>query len=224
MANPSMPAGGAVSRRWFLRAAGLAALVPAARAVAQQPSQQPGQEPLAGEGDNGTLRDPSVVGRSRERTSAKDNDEAIKQIELQLHCTCGCSLDIYTCRTTDFTCTYSPELHKEVVALYDDGKTAEQILDAFVAKYGEKVLMAPKPEGFNRFGYMVPGAAIASAGAALVMLIGRRKHAVATAAANAGGAGASAPSSAGSASDPAGSAATPEELERLRRALREVED
>lgn len=213
------PAGGAVSRRWFLRAAGLAALAPAATAMAQQP----GQEPLAGEGENGTLRDPSVAGRSRERTSARDNDEAIKQIELQLHCTCGCSLDIYTCRTTDFTCTYSPELHKEVVALYDDGKTAQEILDAFVAKYGEKVLMAPKREGFNWFGYLVPGASIAAAGAALVMVIGRRKHAVAMAGASARGAGSSA-AAATQASDPAAIGATPEELERVQRALREVED
>src|SRR4051794_31625669 len=117
-----------VSRRWFFRIAGLAALAPVARAVAQVPTspgpqgpgpQEPGpQEPLAGEGENGTLRDPSVIGRPREPTRATDNDEAIKQIEQRLHCTCGCNLDIYTCRTTDFTCTYSPELHKEVVALY----------------------------------------------------------------------------------------------------------
>jgi cytochrome c-type biogenesis protein CcmH/NrfF len=208
-----MHAGKGVSRRWFLRAAGLAALMPVARAAAQQPS---GQDPLAGEGENGTLRDPSVVGRSRERTSAKDNDEAIKQLEQRLHCTCGCNLDIYTCRTTDFTCTYSPELHKEVVALYDDGKTAQQILDAFVVKYGEKVLMAPRAEGFNLAGYLVPGAAIAAAGTALVMLIGRRKQAVAAAAPTA---------SAGiTATDPAAVAATPEELERVRRALSEVED
>ena len=37
------------------------------------------------------------------------------------------------------------------------GKTAQEILDAFVAKYGEKALMAPKPEGFNLAGYLLPG-------------------------------------------------------------------
>jgi cytochrome c-type biogenesis protein CcmH len=208
--------GNGVSRRWFVRAAALAALAPVARAAGQEPSAG-AQEPLAGEGANGTLRDPSVVGRSRARTSAKDNDEAIKQLEQRLHCTCGCNLDIYTCRTTDFTCTYSPELHREIVALHDDGKTAQQILDAFVAKYGEKVLMAPKLEGFNWAGYLVPGAAIAAAGAALVMLIGRRKQAVATAGSQAASAGIAA-------TDPAAVGASPEELERLRRALGEVED
>ncbi len=224
-----------VSRRRFLLAGGAAALaplvpvlaVPLAQAQAQAQAPRPprapqgeeaglAQEPLPGEGENGTLRDPSVVGRSRERTSARDNDEAIKQIEQRLHCTCGCSLDVYTCRTTDFTCTYSPELHKEVVALYDGGKTAQQILDAFVAKYGEKVLMAPKPEGFNLAGYLVPAAALVAAGTALVMVIGRRKQAV-TAAAPAASAGMTA-------IDPSAVAATPEELERVRRALEEVED
>jgi cytochrome c-type biogenesis protein CcmH len=206
-----------VSRRGFLKAAGTlafapAALVPAGRLRAQQPEAQ---EPLAGTGENGTLRDPSVVGRSRERTNAKDNDEAIKQIEQKLHCTCGCSLDIYTCRTTDFTCTYSPELHKEVVALYDDGKSAQEIMDAFVAKYGEKVLMAPKPEGFGLAGYLVPGAVIAAVGTALVMLVGRRRQVAAAAPMASAGI---------TAVDPAVVGATPEELERVRRALAEVDD
>ncbi|HET7600790.1 MAG TPA: cytochrome c-type biogenesis protein CcmH [Gemmatimonadales bacterium] len=197
----------AIDRRRFLAAALAAALAPRGRALAQEP-----QGPLAGEGANGTLRDPTVVGRERTPTDPSDNSEAIKLIEQRLHCTCGCNLDIYTCRTTDFTCTYSPALHREVVALYDDGKTAQQILNAFVAKYGEKVLMAPRPEGFNLAGYLVPGAAIAAGGAALLLVIGRRTHEVAAAAGAAG------------AAPPAGAPATPEELERLRRALETVED
>ena len=86
--------------------------------------------------------------------------------------------------------------------------TAQQVLDAFVAKYGEKALMAPKPKGFNLAGYLVPGVAITLAGAALVFLIGRRRAAVA---------------SAGSAA-PAEVEASPEEMERLRQALADVED
>jgi Uncharacterized protein involved in biosynthesis of c-type cytochromes len=117
---------------------------------------------------------------------------------------------VFTCRTTDFSCTYSPRLHREVLALRSQGKTAQEVLDAFVAKYGEKALMAPKPKGFNLAGYLVPSVAIASVGAALVMLIGRRRR-VAVAA--------------GGAPPPAAAVeASPEELERLRQALAEVED
>src|SRR5918992_5490715 len=134
---------------------------------------------LAGRGDAGTLMNPSVAGRPRQPTAPGENDAEIKAIEQRLACSCGCTLDVFTCRTTDFTCTYSPALHREVLALRDGGKTGREILDAFVAKYGEKALMAPKPQGFNLAGYLLPGALIAAAGAGLLLFIGRRKAAVA---------------------------------------------
>jgi cytochrome c-type biogenesis protein CcmH/NrfF len=166
------------------------------------------QDSLAGRGKIGTLADPAAAGASQAPTAADENAAEIQAIETHLACNCGCTLDVFTCRTTDFSCTYSPRLHREVLALRSQGLTAQQVLDAFVAKYGEKALMAPKPQGFNLAGYLVPGAAIVGMGAALVMLIGRRKTAVAAAE---GGATADVQ-------------ATPEELERLRRALADVED
>jgi cytochrome c-type biogenesis protein CcmH len=193
----------------------VAALARAAFAQGQDPAE--GQEPLAGQGADGSLRDPTVVGRSRAPTTASDNDEAIKQIEKRIHCTCGCNLDVFTCRTTDFSCTYSPELHREVVALFDQGKSAQQILDAFVGKYGEKVLMAPEPRNFNLVGYLLPGAAITIGAAVLAWVIGRRERRRSLMLAGA----AAAPSMSGP-SSPA--QATPEELDRLRRELAEVDD
>ena len=189
---------GALSRRHFLLA-GVGLQTP--------------QDSLSGRGATGTLRDPSVVGRPRQPTAVRGDEAEIKAIEHRLACSCGCTLDVFTCRTTDFTCTYSPELHREVLALRDQGKTAQQILDAFVDKYGEKALMAPKPEGvINLTGYLLPGGLIAAAAAGLVLFITRRKAAVATASATA------APAS------PVGAHASPEELDRLRRALADVED
>ena len=169
------------------------------------------QDSLAGGGPTGSLRDPAAAGRPRQATLARENDAEIKAIEQRLACSCGCTLDVFTCRTTDFTCTYSPELHREVVALWDEGKTAREIIDVFVAKYGEKALMAPKPEGFNLWGYLLPGAAITAAGIALVAVL-RRRETIA--------------SDTGSPELPPGQpvSATPEELEQLRRALAEVED
>ncbi len=202
------------SRRRFLAIATgtLAGSAGIARWAAAQ-----GEEPLAGRGANGSLRDPTVAGRSRSPTSTGDNDEAIKRIEQRLHCTCGCNLDVFTCRTTDFSCTYSPDLHREVVALYDQGKTAQQILDAFVVKYGEKVLMAPEARDFNLLGYLLPGAAITIGAVVLALVIGRRERRKSLALVVAPG-GPEAPSPA------AGARATPEELDRLRRALAEVDD
>ena len=192
-----------VSRRQFLRT-GLAA--------AALPVVQSAQDSLAGRGARGTLRDPTVAGRPRSATDLRENDPEIQAIEQRLACNCGCTLDVFTCRTTDFSCTYSPALHREVLALRNRGRSAEQILDAFVAKYGEKALMAPKPRGFNLAGYFLPGTIIAAAGAGLVLFIGRRKGAIRATAAGIG------PTS------PATPTSSPAELERLRRALAEIED
>ncbi len=169
------------------------------------------QDSLAGRGTMGTLGDPEAVGRPRRPTDARENGSEIQAIEQRLACNCGCTLDVFTCRTTDFSCTYSPRLHREVLALRQKGLTAQQVLDAFVAKYGEKALMAPKPEGFNLAGYFVPGIAIAAAGVALFAVISRRRAALAE--------GSPPPTVEGP-----GHCPSPEELERLQHALNEVED
>jgi cytochrome c-type biogenesis protein CcmH len=194
-----------LSRRDFLGRLGALAAAPVGLQV---------QDSLAGRGADGTLRDPSAVGRPREVTRIEDYDERIKSIEHKLACNCGCTLDVFTCRTTDFTCTYSPKLHREVVAMDKAGLSADQILDAFVREYGEKALMAPKPEGFNLWGYLLPGSLIVAAGAGLFAFISRRKVALA---------GPGAPSEASPDITPT-RGASPEEMERLRRALAEVDD
>jgi cytochrome c-type biogenesis protein CcmH len=197
----------AETRRQFLRRGLALAAVPLLPSVLR--AAEP-QDSLSGRGAVGTLRDPSAVGRPRRPTDPEENAAEIQAIETRLACNCGCTLDVFTCRTTDFSCTYSPKLHREVLALRNQGLSAQQVLDAFVAKYGEKALMAPKPKGFNLAGYLVPGAAIATAGAAIVLVIGRRRAAVAA--------------GQGPTAVPAGVPGSPEALERLRRALDEVED
>lgn len=131
------------------------------------------------------LRNPADVGRLRDTLTALDNDPVIVALERRMRCTCGCTLDIYTCRTTDFTCTFSPALHQEVVALHSAGRTPAEILAHFVAREGEAILMAPPAEGFDLVGYVVPGLAMATGVLALVAWIGRRKAAVAVAEAHA---------------------------------------
>lgn len=198
-----------ISRRGFLSSAvaGMLAPVAVTRLVAQSAGDTAAASRAA------ELRDPASAGRARERTIAADNDEVVKSAELRLACSCPCTLDIYTCRTTDFTCTYSPALHREIVALRDEGLSADEIVSAFIEKYGEEALMAPRPEGFNLAGYLVPGTAITFAGGALAWFIVRRQRVRLAGAAAAPGAAAAAP--------PVD--ATPEEMERLRRALAEVD-
>jgi cytochrome c-type biogenesis protein CcmH len=163
----------ALDRRGFLRVSALA-LVPLAGAQGTQQTQDTSVARLS---------QPELAGRPRERVTNYANDPFIIGVERRLRCTCGCNLDIYTCRTTDFTCTYSPELHREIVALVEQDKSAEEIIAAFVAKYGETALMAPPKEGFNWAAYLLPGVAIAVVGSVLAWVVVRRHRATAAAAA-----------------------------------------
>ncbi|HTI06716.1 MAG TPA: cytochrome c-type biogenesis protein CcmH [Gemmatimonadales bacterium] len=149
--------------------------------------------------------DPERAGRAQTPITAADNDPGIQAVEKKLRCTCGCGLDIYTCRTTDFTCTYSPALHKQVMQLAKDGKSAQQIIDAFVGQYGEAALMAPPKRGFNLAGYFVPSIVILAAAAVLVKVLRRWT--------------AETPAPAVSNAARAMPDASPEELERLQREL-----
>lgn len=159
------------------------------------------------------LGEPMLGGRIVDSTDKWDNDAGIIAIERRLRCRCGCMLDVYTCRTTDFTCTFSPVMHREVIALVLAKKTPEEVIQAFIATDGEKVLMSPPASGFNIAGYIVPGLSVAVIGLVLAAYLARRRT-VAVATAGAG---------------PVSGAATPvsgpdqEQLERLKRALDEVE-
>jgi cytochrome c-type biogenesis protein CcmH/NrfF len=123
------------------------------------------------------LSDPSLAGKSRGRVTDHENDPFVVGIEGQLRCTCGCNLSVYTCRTTDFTCETSPALHQQVIALTEEGKTEDEILTAFMAQYGETVLMSPPKRGFNLAAYTVPGLAILTAAALLIRHLTRRNAA-----------------------------------------------
>ncbi|HEX2717976.1 MAG TPA: cytochrome c-type biogenesis protein CcmH [Gemmatimonadaceae bacterium] len=101
-----------------------------------------------------------------------DNDER-DAVERQLRCQCGCTLDIFTCRTTDFSCQVSPAMHRDVVALVEGGYSAEEIVAAFTDGYGEKVLMAPPKRGFNLLGWTMPFAVLAVGGTMLAVLLRR---------------------------------------------------
>lgn len=96
-------------------------------------------------------------------------------LEHQIHCQCGCNLDVYTCRTTDFACSVSPAMHSDVMGLVDGGHSAQEILAAFKSVYGEKVLMAPVRSGFNLIGYTMPFLALGAGAIGVAALLRRWK-------------------------------------------------
>jgi cytochrome c-type biogenesis protein CcmH len=150
-----------------------------------------------------TVRRPPKAG-ARPTMDAETRDA----LEHQIRCQCGCTLDVYTCRTTDFSCQVSPAMHRDVMALVEGGYSAQEILDAFVSTYGERALMAPTREGFNLAGYVVPFVALAVGSAGLVFVLrGMQRRTAVVAAARARTA-------------PAGVRASDDELSRLDAAIR----
>jgi cytochrome c-type biogenesis protein CcmH len=161
-------------REVFVQLAAGGATVLAAREAA-------GQEAAPPQGATSNLFDMNQDAARRVQRPAKPDavpsmtDDQRDAMEHQLRCQCGCTLDVYTCRTTDFSCQVSPAMHRDVMALVEGGYSAPEIIDAFVDTYGERVLMAPKKEGFNWAGYIVPFAAL-GAGAVAVAAVLRGMH------------------------------------------------
>ena len=145
MAQPSL-------QRQSVRRAAASAAVIVALVIAPLSAQQPGQP---APDSVGRLWNPGAV-QQRDRAGARENDSTVKAIEGKLRCTCGCNLDVFTCRTTDFTCATSPAMHRLVLARMDSGMTAEQVVTAFERQYGQAVLMAPPRRGFNWTAYVMP--------------------------------------------------------------------
>jgi cytochrome c-type biogenesis protein CcmH len=104
------------------------------------------------------------------------------ELEHRIHCQCGCTLSVFTCRTTDFSCAVSPAMHRDVMELVKGGYSGQEIIDAFVNVYGERALMAPKTSGFHLIAWILPGVALVAGGGALALLLKRwgersREHA-----------------------------------------------
>jgi cytochrome c-type biogenesis protein CcmH len=161
-----------MNRRAFVARLAGSALAPAvvtllARRVHAQAIQTPGAVDTSNlfamdQSASRPVRLPPKPG-SRVVVSADERDA----LEHRIRCQCGCTLDVYTCRTTDFSCQVSPSMHRDIMSLVSGGYSAQEIIDAFVGVYGERVLMAPRASGFNLLGWIAPFAVLGG-GAVLV--------------------------------------------------------
>jgi len=171
--SPSQPA----SRRLLLvstRRAWLQSVVLASAAIARAGAQRP-----AGQQDTSNLFAMDQAAARSVRLPPKPGARAAltpverDALEHRIRCQCGCTLNVYTCRTTDFSCQVSPAMHRDIMALIEGGYDAREILDAFVNVYGERALMAPTKEGFNLVAWVLPGTAIAAGAVVLAVMIRR---------------------------------------------------
>jgi len=223
-----------MTRRDFIAASSAVAVTAAfarlagAQKTDQKTDQQPDQQvrtTMSGPMDEGRYR--PVLRPAKPNAMASMTDVQRDELEHGIHCMCGCTLDIYTCRTTDFTCPVSPSMHADVVRLVAGGYSGPEILAAFVLVYGERVLMSPPRSGFNWAAYLAPFVALGAGGILVAALVRHwRPVAATTTAASASPPGLpAAETSAGMNEAPAGrptaAEATPEELAKLDAALRD---
>lgn len=199
-----------LDRRELLAMALGGALLPAVLGAQQQRPAAPA--PAAAPAD--PLYDPNSLERRDAIVEETDNDATANEAEHRLACPCPCTLDVFTCRTTDFTCSYSPARHKEVVALVEQGMNVQQILDTMVARYGEEALMAPIPKGFNIVGYVLPASVVLGLGAIILAVLALRQRAAAVEAVAVAAAGPSVRP---------GDGLSPDEVARVERELSELE-
>jgi cytochrome c-type biogenesis protein CcmH len=161
-----------ITRRQFvlaIPALGLSAAFFPRRIRAAQVAVQTFNGPMADAGE--VYRAVTLAPKPGAKPSMTDAER--DDLEHKIHCQCGCQLDVYTCRTTDFACSVSPAMHRDVLGLVAGGHTADEILTAFTSVYGEKALMSPVRSGFNLLGYTVPFIALGT-GAVVVAALMRR--------------------------------------------------
>jgi cytochrome c-type biogenesis protein CcmH len=102
-----------------------------------------------------------------------------KQLEAKLMAPC--------CWAQQVSLHQSPaadEIRQHIRKLLSEGKTSEQILDFYVAQYGDRILAEPPARGFSRLIYVAPWVFLVTS-VGLVFVVIRRLRAVSPAPARA---------------------------------------
>lgn len=74
-------------------------------------------------------------------------------------CQCGCNHQLSACGMLN--CGSATPLRTEIQEHLKQGKTQQEIVQAFVAKYGKVILAAPTTQGFDLAAWLTPFAALA---------------------------------------------------------------
>jgi cytochrome c-type biogenesis protein CcmH/NrfF len=94
-----------------------------------------------------------------------------QDIEESLTCQCGCGLTVHACN--HLQCPSGEPIKKEIAERLARGEGKETILNAFRARYGEKVLSSPTFRGFNWLAWITPFAVVLTGALAMSLVIRR---------------------------------------------------
>ncbi len=152
-----------LNRREFLVRTGVSLSVASGAMLLATPAfaqpAPPAQGPVGGEEMTSDSYKPVVRPAKPGATSLMTVKE-VEVMERTLACPCPCTLDVYTCRTTDFACGISPAVHGDIKRLVEGGYSAAEIMRAMTDTYGDFILLTPRKQGFNLLAWFAPFAAL----------------------------------------------------------------
>jgi len=102
---------------------------------------------------------------------ATDAGSRYHDLSHRMMCTCGCAQILGECNHVG--CTTSSTGLNELRTYISAGKSDQEILDSFVAKYGATVLAAPTGKGFDIVAWIAPFAVFAAALLGTILLVRR---------------------------------------------------
>jgi cytochrome c-type biogenesis protein CcmH len=139
-------------------------------------------------------------------------EDSAEKVESRLMCYCGCTdLTVHVCN-----CGTAAGIKSDIRQRLATGQSPDQVVDAYVAQYGEQIRSSPTASGFNLLAWVTPFAVLFAAGAAVTLLVRRWGIRGAAPAAAVHPAGPAASSGAAGARPP-----DRKTLERIERAIRE---
>jgi cytochrome c-type biogenesis protein CcmH len=93
-------------------------------------------------------------------------DKKAREIEDNLIAPC-----CWTQPVSEHYSDVAEKIRKEVHEMVASGKSRDEILDYYVAQYGERILASPRAKGFNRLAYLLPWLALLLGAPLLIMLV-----------------------------------------------------
>ncbi len=100
---------------------------------------------------------------------ARAESATVSDISKQLICQCGCTMVLSNCSHAE--CASREAMTTLIEQKLAQGQPAEQIIQSFVAQYGEQVLSAPPKQGFNLTAWVAPFAALLFGGGVIYITL-----------------------------------------------------
>ncbi len=97
------------------------------------------------------------------------NAATASDISKQLICQCGCTLVLANC--THEECMSRDTMTTLIEQKLAQGQSEAEIIQFFVAQYGEQVLASPPKRGFNLVAWILPFAAILGGGGVIYIAL-----------------------------------------------------